>query len=79
MARIGLERSGRWTAGTVNVHERVIQELFARRRGALANGLRALRRLRERADYDLATSFDAALADETLAKAAALQRLLDTF
>ena len=45
LARHGLERGGRWSAGTVNVHERVLQELLSRRRTGIANGLRVLRRL----------------------------------
>ena len=79
LARRGLERGGRWTAGTVNTHERVIQELHARRRAGLANGLRALRRLREGADYNLNSPVTETIADEALAKADALSRLLETF
>jgi hypothetical protein len=61
------------------VHERVLQELVSRRRTGLANGLRALRRLREHADYDLARPVDQALADDALKKVTALMRLLGTF
>jgi hypothetical protein len=79
LARRGLERGGRWSPGTVNVHERVLQELVSRRRTGIANGLRVLRRLREHADYDLARPVDRALADDALTKAAALVGLLDNF
>jgi uncharacterized protein (UPF0332 family) len=79
LARSGLERNGRWTAGTLNAHERVAQELRARGRHAMANGLRSLRRLRERADYDLTEPVGRAIAEQALHQAAALLRVLATY
>jgi hypothetical protein len=79
LARRGLERGGRWAAGTVNAHERVIQELRSRRRDGLANSLRALRRVREYADYDLQTPFTPIITSEALAIAETLGKLLETF
>jgi hypothetical protein len=63
----------------VNAHERVIQELYGRRRAHLANGLRTLRRLREGADYDLLRAVDATHTKEVLEKADVLFRLLASY
>ncbi len=79
LARQGLERSGRWSAGNVNVHERVLSELRARRRHGIHDSLRALRRLREQADYALDVPVDEQTTEEALKKAEWLMRLLDTF
>ncbi len=66
--RASLEWSGRWTAGTANMHERAIQELFARRGVQLSSELRLLRRLREHADYKVQVPLDPPRAGEALKK-----------
>ncbi len=79
LARRGLERGGRWSAGAVNVHERVLDELGRRGRRHLRERLRDLRRVRQRAEYDLHVAFSEPDCAEAMRMAAALLRLLDTF
>ena len=77
VARVALERSSRWQAGTVNAHQTVINELHRRNRSHLAMRLTVLKRRRELADYDLASPLDEHTCDDGLEKAAELLRLLD--
>lgn len=79
LARLGLERGGRWSAGTVNAHGAVIQELRRRGRQDLAGRLRDLKDLRELADYDLDVPVDGTMCQAALTMATALVRLLDRF
>jgi hypothetical protein len=79
LARLGLERGGRWTAGATNAHERVIAELGRRGRHPLRNRLWQLRQFRQHAEYDLATPFTEAECAQALGVAATLVRLLNTF
>lgn len=79
VARLGLERAGRWQAGAVNAHNSVVAELHRRNRSHLATRLARLKHLRERADYDLVTPLDERLCGDALNEAAELLRLLDRF
>jgi uncharacterized protein (UPF0332 family) len=79
VARMALERGGRWQAGTTNSHQTVISELRRRNRRHLSVPLDVLRRLREHADYVLHTPLDERACQEALDKAADLLRLLDRF
>jgi len=58
VARLALERRGRWQAGAVNAHQAVINELRRRNRRHLAVRLAWLKGRREDADYDLGTPLD---------------------
>ena len=79
LARQGLERGGRWQAGTTNAHQAVIAELRRRNRPHLAVALSKLRLLRERADYALNDPLDEVDTQEALNQAAEILRLLDRF
>ncbi len=79
LARAGLERGGRWSAGTVNTYEAVIAELRRRQRFALSERLRALKQHRQQADYDLAQPLDEQLFAKAMEQAASLRQLLETF
>lgn len=79
LAKQGLERSGRWSAGMTNAHERVLAELANRRKYDQRTNLRDLRRLREQADYALDGLFGPELGERALRIATSLMRLLTTF
>ena len=79
VARLGLERGGRWQAGQMNAHQAVISELRRRNRRHLAARLDALRQLREYADYALDRPVSDDHCHEAMRAAAELLQLLDTF
>lgn len=79
LAKAGLERGGRWSAGTANAHDAVINELKRRQRFRLGEDLKALKRYREHADYILDQPVDEQVFAQAMANAAVLRRQLETF
>ncbi len=77
VARLALERGGRWRAGTINAHNSVIAELRRRNRSHLAQRLFSLKQWRELADYELNQPLTEQFCAQALATAAELLRLLD--
>src|SRR5207249_4218525 len=79
VARLALERGGRWRAGTTNAHQAVINELRRRNRHHLAARLAALKGIGEEADYTLDSPFSEQRCGEAMVTATELLRLLDRF